>query len=231
VDKAKADLDAAQATQAQSCGERRSMRRCAPISGIVAARLTELGEMAAPGKPLLTIYDPNGLRVTASIPQYQLAQMRSVDRRASSFPNWQVGRRQQCHRAADRRRGDACLTGTRRPTCRPELPMSFPACMRGCTSSSAAPSKLTVPQAAVVRRGEVAAVYVQNRGGGAVLAPAAPRRSGGGRRGRSAGRAAGWRACRSRPGESGHPDQVARRRASRRWVFPAASPASSPARK
>jgi len=78
LDKAKADLEAAQAVRGQAGVSLGYASVTAPISGIVAQRLIEQGETAAPGRPLLTIYDPNGLRVTASIPQYQLPQIRDV---------------------------------------------------------------------------------------------------------------------------------------------------------
>lgn len=39
----------------------------APITGLVAARLAEPGDLAWPGKPLLEIYDPAALRLEASI--------------------------------------------------------------------------------------------------------------------------------------------------------------------
>jgi biotin carboxyl carrier protein len=58
VDKAKADLDAAQATQGQTTVGVGHATVRAPVSGIVAERFTELGEMAVPGKPLLSIYEP-----------------------------------------------------------------------------------------------------------------------------------------------------------------------------
>lgn len=36
-----------------------------PMTGIVARRLAELGDMTTPGKPLFVIYEPGSLRVTA----------------------------------------------------------------------------------------------------------------------------------------------------------------------
>jgi RND family efflux transporter MFP subunit len=41
----------------------------APYAGIVADVPVVQGDMAMPGKPLLTIYDPTAMRVTASVPQ------------------------------------------------------------------------------------------------------------------------------------------------------------------
>src|SRR5204863_458940 len=41
----------------------------APYGGVVANVSVVLGDMAMPGRPLLTLYDPSVLRVTAAIPQ------------------------------------------------------------------------------------------------------------------------------------------------------------------
>ena len=41
----------------------------APYDGIVADVAVVLGDMAMPGRPLLTLYDPAALRVTAAVPQ------------------------------------------------------------------------------------------------------------------------------------------------------------------
>ncbi|MEZ0277427.1 MAG: efflux RND transporter periplasmic adaptor subunit, partial [Roseimicrobium sp.] len=41
----------------------------APYGGVVASVAVVLGDMAMPGRPLLTLYDPAALRVTVAIPQ------------------------------------------------------------------------------------------------------------------------------------------------------------------
>ena len=41
----------------------------APFAGVVAEVPVSLGDMAMPGRPLVTVYDPAALRVTASVPQ------------------------------------------------------------------------------------------------------------------------------------------------------------------
>ena len=41
----------------------------APFAGIVSEVPVALGDMALPGKPLVTVYDPVALRVTAAVPQ------------------------------------------------------------------------------------------------------------------------------------------------------------------
>lgn len=164
VDKARADLDAAQAARGQtSVGVGHATVR-APISGIVAERLTELGEMATPGKPLLTIHDPNGLRVTASIPQYRLAQMRGVVRARVEFP--ELGKWADASSVTVLPTADAATHAS-------PVRVGLPAGMAGIVPGMHArvhfvigqATKLTVPQASVVRRGAVAAVYVHHADG------------------------------------------------------------------
>jgi hypothetical protein len=229
VDKAKADLDAAQATQGQTTVGVGHATVRAPVSGIVAQRLTELGEMAVPGKPLLSIYEP-GPAGHRSIPQYRLAQMRSVRQARSSFPNWEDGSTQPPSRVLPT--ADAA---THVSPVRVGLPAGIADVVPGMHARAhfviGRASKLTVPQTAVVRRGEVAAVYVQNEQGVLSLRQLRLGEAVGGRRGRSARRSAGRRACGSRPGKSGHPDQVRAAGQVARWAFPAASPVSSPARR
>jgi RND family efflux transporter MFP subunit len=79
LDKAEADYKAAQARLAamlagagQVATERSFATIVAPYSGVVSARHVELGEMAAPGKPLLTGFDPATLRVVANVPETQV---------------------------------------------------------------------------------------------------------------------------------------------------------------
>ncbi len=164
VDKAKADLDAAQAARGQTTVGLGHATVRAPISGIVAERLTELGEMATPGKPLLTIHDPNGLRVTATIPQYRLSQMRSVGRARVEFP--ELGQWVDASSVTVLPTADAATHVS-------PVRVGLPAGMSGIVPGMHArvyfvlghATKLTVPQAAVVRRGAVAAVYVEKEDG------------------------------------------------------------------
>ncbi len=164
VVKAKADLDAAQATQGQTTVGVGHATVRAPVSGIVAERFTELGEMAVPGKPLLSIYEPGGLRVTGSIPQYRLAQMRSVRQARVEFP--ELGRWVDATTVSVLPTADAA---THVSSVRVGLPPGIAGVVPGMHARAhfviGRANKLTVPQTAVVRRGEVAAVYVQNEQG------------------------------------------------------------------
>ena len=76
LDKAQVDYKVAlaQAAASEAGAGQASIARgytavIAPFSGVVSARLVEVGEMVMPGKPLMTGFDPSGLRVVVSVPQ------------------------------------------------------------------------------------------------------------------------------------------------------------------
>lgn len=168
LDKAKADFDAAQAARGQASVGVGHATVMAPISGMIAQRLIEQGETAAPGRPLLTIYDPNGLRVTASIPQYQLPQIRNVKHARVEFPElglWADSKFVTLLPTAD--------AATHVSQVRVGLPDDLADVVPGMFARVhfvlGSAVRMTVPATAVVRRGEVAAVYVKNDQGALVL--------------------------------------------------------------
>ena len=59
------DFDAAAANRAAAGASQSHATIVSPMTGIVARRHAEMGDMATPGKPLFTIYQPGTLRVTA----------------------------------------------------------------------------------------------------------------------------------------------------------------------
>ncbi|WP_153145704.1 efflux RND transporter periplasmic adaptor subunit [Dechloromonas sp. H13] len=158
LDKAKADYDAATATRAAAGASESHATIVAPLTGVVARRHAELGDMATPGKPLFTIYEPGGLRVTASIPQYRLNDMRSVRTARVEFPElnkWVDATAVKLLPTAD--------TATHVSQVRvslPPVPEATPGMFARVHFVLGQAEKLTVPAQAVVRRGEVAAVYV-----------------------------------------------------------------------
>lgn len=156
---AEAQLKAALAGVGQSSAAREFATIVAPYDGIVAARHVELGEMAGPGKPLMTVYSPKGLRVVASIPQHKLSQVRLAPRAQVEFPElrqWIVGTRITILPVAD------VLTHTTRARVDlpPDLQGVYPGMFARAHFAIGRVKKLLIPAAAVVRRSEVTAVYV-----------------------------------------------------------------------
>jgi RND family efflux transporter MFP subunit len=84
LDGAKANVDAYQESlkgQAMNTNVARTQagyaRIVAPFSGVVSRRWSEPGDMAAPGKPILTIEKTSSYKILAQVPQEELAGIRS----------------------------------------------------------------------------------------------------------------------------------------------------------
>lgn len=159
LDQAEAELKSARAASGQAGAGLSYATVTAPFAGVVAQRHVELGEMAAPGRPLVTVFDPKGLRVVANVPQYQLTELRGAARARVEFSEsgmWLDAVRVELLPALDAR--------SHTVTARVYLPDNIDGVMPGMAArvhfAGARAMKLTVPAAAVVRRGEVNAVYV-----------------------------------------------------------------------
>lgn len=134
----------------------------APYDGVVADVAVVLGDMAMPGRPLLTLYDPAALRISASLPQSALPRLdASSAKPALQLPGLEAARlpaeRWQVLPAVD----PATHTLTVRfdlPAGTRAAPGSFARVWLPGASGEAA--RVSVPLSAVVRRGELTAVYV-----------------------------------------------------------------------
>jgi len=73
---AQAQLGAITANAGQAAAAQSFTTIAAPYAGVVGATLAELGDMAQPGRALITVFDPRELRVTATVPQSALARIR-----------------------------------------------------------------------------------------------------------------------------------------------------------
>jgi RND family efflux transporter MFP subunit len=159
LDQAETAYKAAQATTGASSASVSHASISSPISGVVAQRYVQAGDMATPGAPLFTIFEPKGLRVVASIPQYKLAEIRQAASARIEFPELKqtlTATRIEVLPTVDARSHTA--------TVRLYLPEGIPGIVPGMAARAlfaiGQGMKLTVPAAAIVRRGEVTAVYV-----------------------------------------------------------------------
>lgn len=159
LDKAKADYSAAAANRGAAGASRSHATIVAPMSGIVARRHAEAGDMAMPGTPLFTIYQPGGLRVTASVPQHRLAAMRGVATARVEFP--ELGKWVDATAVQLLPTVDAATHVSQVRVTLPAVPEAVPGMFARVHFVTGRADKLTVPASAVLRRGEVAAVYVQ----------------------------------------------------------------------
>jgi len=166
LDKAEADFRQAQARltamlagAGQAATERSFATIVAPYGGIVSARHVELGEMATPGRPLMTGFDPSTLRVVATVAQQQVAAIQAVGRARVEVPSigkWIQARSVTIVPSADPR--------THTTRIRLELPEDvrgiYPGVFARAHFVIGREPRLLVPRDAVLRRSEVTAVYV-----------------------------------------------------------------------
>ena len=166
LDRAESEYKAAQervsaliAGAGQAATERGFATVLAPYSGIVSARHVELGEMATPGKPLMTGFDPGTLRVTATLPQAQVAAIQAGAKARVELPS--VGRWIE---AASLTVIPAADPRTHTTQVRIALPVDvrgiYPGIYARAHFVTGRKSALLVPRAAVFRRSELTAVYV-----------------------------------------------------------------------
>ena len=165
---AQAGLAQAQAGRSQAALARGFSNVAAPFDAIVLATHVEAGDLASPGRPIATVYAPGALRAVVQVPASMAAQARQArdvrvllpDGRSivpasrtvlpstdpvSQTTEWRLDL------PAALASGDASLSPGQ------SVRVSFV----GAPAAAAATAKaLTVPSAALLRRGELTAVYV-----------------------------------------------------------------------
>ena len=145
----------------------------APFDAVVLATHVEAGELATPGRPLVTLYAPGRMRAVVQVPASRSAAARGATAVAGAAAGAPTA-------AGSRRPRRTELPGTdpvsqtiewRLDLPRPTAPACSPARTCACASRRAAaagrgaPGRLTVPAAAVLRRGELTAVYAAQDNG------------------------------------------------------------------
>jgi membrane fusion protein, multidrug efflux system len=166
LDKAETDYAAAKAQVAAAraaAGQARTGKSytviAAPFSGVVATRHVDLGEMAQPGKPLVTLFDAKDLRVVVTVPQARLAELRSPIEATVELPA--LGKRVSAGAVTVLPSADVRTHTTQ---VRIDLPETFAGAYPGMYARGyftlGTARKLIVPASAVVHRSEVTGAYV-----------------------------------------------------------------------
>jgi len=146
----------------------------APYAGVVAEVPVALGDMAMPGRALVTLYDPTALRVTASVPQSAAGGV-SAEAVRVELPG--LGAERQWPRAERVQVLPTVDAATHTVQVRAELgagpdgvaPGMFARLWLPATANGAAGKTVTVPSSAIVRRAEMTGVYVRGEGGKPLL--------------------------------------------------------------
>lgn len=139
----------------------------APFDGVVLATLAEAGDMATPGRGLVTLYAPGRLRAVVQLPASRTAQARAAQVELL-LPD---GRR-----VAPTQRTEASGSdpGSQTVEWRLDLPATTAGLLPGqpvqvaftgtATPTSNGPATLSIPTSAVLQRGELTAVYAAQEG-------------------------------------------------------------------
>jgi RND family efflux transporter MFP subunit len=130
----------------------------APFAGIITRKHADVGDLAAPGKPLLAMEDARDLRLEADVPEAVVGHLQLGDRlsvRVSSVSNELTGVVSEISPAAD--------PNSRTFLVKLDLPPA-PGLRAGQFGRAAMPvgetSALRVPAAAVIQRGQMELVFV-----------------------------------------------------------------------
>lgn len=153
----------------------------APFAGVVAEVPVSLGDMAMPGRPLLTLYDPAVLRITAAVPQSVASQLQAGQLPRVELPSlpaavaWVTPSRVQLLPTVD--------AATHTVQLRADLPADVAGLSPGmfarlwlpvpqapaAAGANPAAATLSVPFQSIVRRAEMTGLYVLDPNGKPVL--------------------------------------------------------------
>ncbi len=142
----------------------------APYAGLISDVMVEQGDMAMPGKPLLTVYDPSMLRVVVNVPQSQLAAIKAnVSVKVNISAAAEAERILTATQVVILPIADAVSNMVK---VRVTLPLGLTSVRPGMfaramlpMAASANQSQIYVPAKAVIKRSELTAVYVVNSQG------------------------------------------------------------------
>lgn len=169
-DRSVADRDAARARLAAANAAGREARDQveqtlirAPYAGIVTERHIEVGEMAVPGKPLMSGLSLERLRVVADVPQRYIEALRAEGRARVLLDG---GRSVAAATLRIFPYADPATHSFRvRASLEPQQAGLYPGMLVKVAFASGTALRLLVPASAVVRRGELAAAYVVDADG------------------------------------------------------------------
>lgn len=167
-DAAKAQLAAARAAAAQARTGKGYTVIAAPFAGVISSRHVDLGEMAQPGRPLVTLFDPRDLRAVVTVPQAKLVAMQRPIVARIELPT--LGLRVDAQGVTVLPAADARTHTTQvRLDLQDGIKGVYPGMFARGRFSLGEARKLIVPASAVVRRSEVTGAYVVTPSGAIVF--------------------------------------------------------------
>lgn len=153
----------------------------APYNGIVSNMPSAVGDMAMPGQPIMTVYDPTEMRVILNVPQTHIAYLKSNQALRITFPSLPEAQRSITVNKY------TLLPAADASTHTAQIRVDLPKNMKGLSPGLFAQTELTinnanknsnqttqaarlyVPTTAIIKRAQFQAVYVVNAQGKALL--------------------------------------------------------------
>lgn len=171
VKAAEAALAQAQAGRSQAALARNFTTVTAPFDGLVLATHLDAGDLAAPGRPVLTVYAPGAVRAVVQVPASQAALARSAGKIEVQLPDgqWVTPAKRVDLPTADpvaqtvEWRLDLSAADSARALPGQAVRVRFGGATAGTPAAAGAKpagASLAVPAGALLRRGELTAVYV-----------------------------------------------------------------------
>lgn len=170
---AQAGRDLATAGNKQSALAQAYTRVTAPFDGWVLQTMAEAGDLAVPGKPLLTLYAPTPLRAVVQVPVSRSALVRTADSVQVQLPGTSASARwvQPTAVSTVPSADPVAQTIEWRLDLSPQAtPGVLPGQQVAVRFSGSAVQRTLVPASAILRRGELTAVYVVSGQGFALRA-------------------------------------------------------------
>jgi RND family efflux transporter MFP subunit len=182
LDRAQAQLQASQAqVQALQAQAGAAMTQSgfyvvkAPYAGVVSEVPVALGDMALPGRPLVRLYDPSALRVTAMVPQAAAAALIGSQHLQAEIPGLTASRiavrpgQIKLLPTVDAATHTAQLRVALAPDLNGATPGMFARLWLPAVPGAAGEQHVQLPAMAVVRRAEMTGVYVLDAQGRPLL--------------------------------------------------------------
>jgi len=169
VESAKASVAALEARLAEVNEMLEYTRITAPFDGVITQRFLRAGDMAAPGHPILAISDPSSLKLTFSVPERLVSQISegleaTIQINAAGVEPFvaQISRISTSANPMNRQFSAEIVLNNLSDSIKPGMHADVILALSGSNA-------ITVPQSALIKRGQLTGIYTINNENTAIL--------------------------------------------------------------
>ncbi|WP_159022922.1 efflux RND transporter periplasmic adaptor subunit [Formosa sp. L2A11] len=144
----------------------------APFSGIVTSKTIEVGDMANPGMPLISVETPGLFEVIASVPENEISEIKTnteVQVNVKSINKIIPGTVTEVSTSAKNTGGQYLVKVALNSTDVPILSGMFTTVQFPVAKKASATSMILIPKSVLVTRGQLTGIYTTSQSGTAVL--------------------------------------------------------------